>query len=424
MDDAGACRCGRSARATCTADGAIGYRVEVTNSGDLTTHNVALSYTPPTGVTVLNSTPAAQLFGQRLEWRLGDLPPGTTSVVEAELPGERCRARFAAAFVATSTEVPEPKAACRPTSAPTRSSVKMTGPETRRSRPRSQVPDRCDQHRPTPLTNVTATDTFEPGLSHTGGERSPLVRPIAVIQPGQTERFADLVHRDAAGTALPPARRDGRRRPCSRSAGLRDGNGGGRHAAAAFGARQRSADAPSREKSRSYTVEVKNNGSGAGDECGAVRHLGHQPAADSKPRSGHEDNIPRLTTRGELPSSPAAKRITRQLNFLCLNADEQGAIVRATVASQQTAAVTNQAATVIVPARRPRLARPAATIGCADRSDPIAASGCAAACESPPRPWPIRSRSARRRRMSSISPTSAACRSGRGAERAGDWMTA
>src|SRR5205814_10034887 len=64
------------------ADGAIGYRVEVTNNGDQITHNVALSYTPPTGVTVLNSTPAAQVFGQRLEWRLGDLPPGTTSLVE------------------------------------------------------------------------------------------------------------------------------------------------------------------------------------------------------------------------------------------------------------------------------------------------------------------------------------------------------
>jgi uncharacterized repeat protein (TIGR01451 family) len=83
------------------ADGAIGYRVEVTNNGDLVTHNVALSYTPPTGVAVLNSTPAAQVFGQRLEWRLGDLPPGTTSVVEIN-----CRASVAGSvrstFVATS----------------------------------------------------------------------------------------------------------------------------------------------------------------------------------------------------------------------------------------------------------------------------------------------------------------------------------
>src|SRR5207302_648573 len=84
------------------AEGAVGYRVEVTNGGDLTTHNVALSYTPPAGVTVLNSNPAAQFFGQRLEWRLGDLPPGTTSVVEVN-----CRAAIAgslrSSFVATSS---------------------------------------------------------------------------------------------------------------------------------------------------------------------------------------------------------------------------------------------------------------------------------------------------------------------------------
>ena len=63
----------------------------MTNSGDLVTHGAALSYTPPAGITVLNSTPAAEVFGQRLQWRLGDLPPGTTSVVELN-----CRASVAA----------------------------------------------------------------------------------------------------------------------------------------------------------------------------------------------------------------------------------------------------------------------------------------------------------------------------------------
>jgi uncharacterized repeat protein (TIGR01451 family) len=40
------------------------------------------------------------------------------------------------------------------------------------------------------LTNVTASDTFDLGLSHSGGERSPLVRTlIASLGPGQTHRF-------------------------------------------------------------------------------------------------------------------------------------------------------------------------------------------------------------------------------------------
>jgi uncharacterized repeat protein (TIGR01451 family) len=64
------------------SDGAVSYRVEVTNSGDLPTRGVTLSYTPPTGVSVLNSTPAGQQFGQRYEWRLGDLPARTTTAIE------------------------------------------------------------------------------------------------------------------------------------------------------------------------------------------------------------------------------------------------------------------------------------------------------------------------------------------------------
>ena len=129
-----------------TADGAIGYRVEVTNSGDLATHNVALSYTPPTGVSVLNSTPAAQVFGQRLEWRLGDLPPGTTSVVELN-----CRAAVAgsirSAFAATSAEVPKAEGRRHHRSSRQRPGRENDRAGNGRSRPRSQIPDRRDEQR-------------------------------------------------------------------------------------------------------------------------------------------------------------------------------------------------------------------------------------------------------------------------------------
>jgi uncharacterized repeat protein (TIGR01451 family) len=63
------------------ADGAIGYRVEVTNNGDLVTRGVELSFTPPAGMTVLNSTPTAGLWST-VGLEAGRLPPRTTSVVE------------------------------------------------------------------------------------------------------------------------------------------------------------------------------------------------------------------------------------------------------------------------------------------------------------------------------------------------------
>ena len=154
------------------ADGAIGYRVEITNNGDQVTHNVALSYTPPTGVNVLNSTPPAQPFGQRLEWRLGNLPPGTTSVVEvncrATVPGS-----VRSAFIATSTEVARVEGRPAPTEVRADAlAVRMTGPETVEVGREARFVIEVTNNGAPPLVNVTAADTFEPGLAHAAGERA------------------------------------------------------------------------------------------------------------------------------------------------------------------------------------------------------------------------------------------------------------
>jgi uncharacterized repeat protein (TIGR01451 family) len=175
---------------TVAADGTLGYRVEVSNGGDLTTHNVALSYTPPAGVTVLNSTPAAGIFGQRFEWRLGDLPPGTTRVVELN-----CRASVGGAirssFVATSTEVARAEGHVTTDVRVNALSVKMTGPETAEVGREARFLIEVTNIGSSRLTNITARDIFDPGLSHAGGEQNPLVRALAPqLDPGQTERIA------------------------------------------------------------------------------------------------------------------------------------------------------------------------------------------------------------------------------------------
>lgn len=173
-----------------SADGTLGYRVEVLNGGDLATHNVALSFSPPTGVAVLNSTPAAQVFGQRFEWRLGDLPPGTVRVVEVN-----CRANASgslrSAFVASSTEVPRVEHVLRTDVTTNALSVRMTGPETVEVGREARFLIDVTNIGTTRLTNVTARDVFEPGLAHAGGEQSPLVRSLAAsLEPGQTEKMA------------------------------------------------------------------------------------------------------------------------------------------------------------------------------------------------------------------------------------------
>jgi len=97
-----------------------------------------------------------------------------------------------------------------------------------------------------------------------------------------------------------------------------------------------------------YTVEVKNNGSAPATNVLLAVTWGLNLELFEASRA-HEDELSRLTTRWRINQLAGGETITRQLNCVCQIPDEQGAVVRATVSSQQTAAVTNQIATVIVP---------------------------------------------------------------------------
>jgi len=172
------------------ADGAIGYRVQVANGGDLVTRGVTLSYEPPPGIAVLNSSPPAQAFGQRLQWRLGDLQPGTAIAVELS-----CRAAVSAAvrstFRAASTDGLTAEGTATTEVFANAISVRMTGPDT--APVGSEVKFLIDVTNTgqTALTNLVASDTFEPGLAERGGAQSPAVRPIPQpLAPGETYSFA------------------------------------------------------------------------------------------------------------------------------------------------------------------------------------------------------------------------------------------
>jgi hypothetical protein len=75
---------------------------------------------------------------------------------------------------------------------------------------------------------------------------------------------------------------------------------------------------------------------------------------------GHEDDIARQTTRWRIAQVSPGETVAQQLNFQCLNPDPQGVTVRATVTSQQTSAVANQAATVIASNVAPSTPQPSA----------------------------------------------------------------
>jgi hypothetical protein len=68
---------------------------------------------------------------------------------------------------------------------------------------------------------------------------------------------------------------------------------------------------------------------------------------------GHQDDISRLTTQWRIAQLNGGETQTRQLNFMCLREEPQGAVVRATIRSDQTAAVGSQASTIISPGALP-----------------------------------------------------------------------
>lgn len=328
------------------ADGAVAYRIELTNSGDQPTHNVALSYTPPTGVTVLNSTPPAETFGQRLQWRLGDLPPGTLSVVEVN-----CRANIAAAvhssFVATSAEVPRAEDRVTTDVRINALAVKMIGPEAVDVGREAKFLIDVTNTGSTPLTNVAAKDIFDPGLSHVGGEPSPIVRPIPEIAPGQTERFAITFVVTQSGRQFHrlEVTADG-----GHAAGARACVTGTTIVAAAPRLSVRVIGPPSRRAGEiaEYTLEVRNEG--GSPVTNLLLSATWDPDLELIEASrGHEDDLARSTTRWKISQLASGEIIARQLNCKCLKGGDEGAVVRGTVSSQQTTAVTHQVVTVIAP---------------------------------------------------------------------------
>ena len=174
---------------TVSADGAISYRVEVMNNGDLLTTGVVLSYTPPTGVTRAQQHaagpglwPAVSVDDRRFarshdQRRRGQLPCVGRGGCTQHVPGGKQRRYHG-----------------RGTSDNARLCQRTFGadeqPRCGGSRPRSAVPGRRHQHGTTTLTGVVASDTFDPGLAHTGGGASPLRRALDPIGPGETRRIA------------------------------------------------------------------------------------------------------------------------------------------------------------------------------------------------------------------------------------------
>jgi uncharacterized repeat protein (TIGR01451 family) len=178
---------------TADAEQPVTYRVEVSNTGDIPAPNVVLAYALPEGSTLISSNPAAQLFGNRLEWHLGNLPARSAPKSVELTVAMRLQARYDHRFRATSTGAAGSELAAEGVASTTvnRSSLmlRMRGPETTPIGGQATFVAEIENVSSLPATNVQLTDTFDPGLQHINGGPSPLIATIGRIEPGQKQGF-------------------------------------------------------------------------------------------------------------------------------------------------------------------------------------------------------------------------------------------
>jgi uncharacterized repeat protein (TIGR01451 family) len=173
---------------TIPIDGTVSYRVEVVNSGDLVAKDVKLSFVPPRSLTLLSSTPQASPLGQTLAWRLGDLRPRSSTVVQVN-----CRATMVAdiraCFRAESAEKIAGESCVSTRVFASALSIQLTGPESIEVGQTAQFRIELTNTSRTAMTNVRVRDTFDPGLSEVSGKRSPLLIEYPQLAPGERKQI-------------------------------------------------------------------------------------------------------------------------------------------------------------------------------------------------------------------------------------------
>jgi uncharacterized repeat protein (TIGR01451 family) len=180
--------------ATADADRPVTYRVEVSNTGDMPAPNVVLSYTLPEGTTLVGTNPPAQPFGNRLEWRLGDLPARSAAQAVEVTVAMRLQARFDHHFRATSVRAGGAELAADGVVSTnvSRSAlvVRMRGPGTVPVGGQATFLAEIENVSSLPATNVNVSDSFDPGLQHISGQASPLLASLGTIAPGERRVLA------------------------------------------------------------------------------------------------------------------------------------------------------------------------------------------------------------------------------------------
>lgn len=164
------------------------YRVEVSNAGDLPAKDVVVNDRIPAELSYVGSTPSGQIFGDRVEWRLGDLPARSVRTIEIQCRAEQDRQ---VRHCVTARSAGGLKAEGCATSRVFRSAltVAMTGPKESQVGQAVQFQVTVTNRGAERLAGVLLSDRFDGGLRH-AESASPLQRSLGDFAPGQSKQFA------------------------------------------------------------------------------------------------------------------------------------------------------------------------------------------------------------------------------------------
>ncbi len=163
------------------------YQIEAFNPGNISTRNVNLTATLPPGLELVNSQPAAQIFGNQLKWNIVELAPQAIGRIQVN-----CRARDVGvqrlSVSATSDDV-----------APIETAAETNVFQPSLSVSFAQVPPQVEIGRivefrlnvtnsgQQPLYNVDVSFDYDAGLSHVEGLPSPIRVSQGQLNAGETK---------------------------------------------------------------------------------------------------------------------------------------------------------------------------------------------------------------------------------------------
>jgi uncharacterized repeat protein (TIGR01451 family) len=188
-----------SGPATAALGTTLSYRIDVTNPGDTAAGNVTVRFHAPPGIAILNSTPAGSVFGDRIEWPLGQVAPGTVQTVVVN-----CRGSQAGDFNCCADARSEAANLVAEDCVLTRvvqqtMSLSMSGPERAVVGQQVQFQVVVRNEGGVPLTGVIVRDVFDAGFEH-AQSASPIEKELNDIAPGQEAAFAVTFRVARAGT--------------------------------------------------------------------------------------------------------------------------------------------------------------------------------------------------------------------------------